>query len=270
MSTAPDKFSAARQRIAAVYDPLLLEEAGHRLADLLAANLGQVQRSEDPCCLGPIGPRLSRSAPSFAALALPAAGRDATPRPSSREHVLGVSEDSSGRCSTGFEPPRPSLSRPSGSSFGTARRSCSMRSARLPTNVWPSTDGPWATAVEQAMKSGTGEAIGWTPNMPGTVTHGGSLANLTGLLTARSALGDAWEQGLAGSLVASSAGSPAAASSGGLLAAFQGRPAARLLVTPRLTMVSPGRQESWAWERSGNPGRFGRPRAHGSRKADRN
>ena len=77
--------------------------------------------------------------------------------------------------------------------------------------------GPWATAVEQAMVQELGEAIGWTPGtFAGTVTHGGSLANLTGLLTARNvALGDAWEQGLAGSLVASSAGSPAAAPSGG-------------------------------------------------------
>jgi L-2,4-diaminobutyrate decarboxylase len=44
-----------------------------------------------------------------------------------------------------------------------------------------------------------GEAIGWPPDsFAGAVTHGGSLANLTALLTARNvALGDAWENGVA-------------------------------------------------------------------------
>ena len=56
--------------------------------------------------------------------------------------------------------------------------------------------GPWATAVEQAMIGELGAAIGWEPgSFSGAVTHGGSLANLTGLLTARNvALGDAWER----------------------------------------------------------------------------
>ena len=46
--------------------------------------------------------------------------------------------------------------------------------------------GPWATAVEQAMVAELGAAIGWEPDsFAGAVTHGGSLANLTGLLTAR-------------------------------------------------------------------------------------
>jgi L-2,4-diaminobutyrate decarboxylase len=60
--------------------------------------------------------------------------------------------------------------------------------------------GPWATAVEQAMVQELGAAIGWAPDtFAGTVTHGGSLANLTALLTARNVvLGDVWEQGLAG------------------------------------------------------------------------
>ena len=41
-----------------------------------------------------------------------------------------------------------------------------------------------------------GAAIGWAPDtFAGTVTHGGSLANLTALLTARNvALGDVWER----------------------------------------------------------------------------
>ncbi len=59
--------------------------------------------------------------------------------------------------------------------------------------------GPWATAVEQAMVRELGEAIGWASDtFAGSVTHGGSLANLTALLTARNvSLGDAWDRGLA-------------------------------------------------------------------------
>ena len=46
--------------------------------------------------------------------------------------------------------------------------------------------GPWSTAVEQAMIGELGAAIGWEPDtFAGAVTHGGSLANLTALLTAR-------------------------------------------------------------------------------------
>ncbi|QGQ26400.1 aminotransferase class V-fold PLP-dependent enzyme [Gimesia benthica] len=46
--------------------------------------------------------------------------------------------------------------------------------------------GPWATAVELALIEMIGTEIGFTPGeFTGLVTHGGSLANLTGLLAAR-------------------------------------------------------------------------------------
>ncbi len=59
--------------------------------------------------------------------------------------------------------------------------------------------GPWATAVERVLVNRLGEQIGWRRNeFAGLVTHGGSLGNLTSLLTARNvALGGAWEQGVA-------------------------------------------------------------------------
>jgi L-2,4-diaminobutyrate decarboxylase len=60
--------------------------------------------------------------------------------------------------------------------------------------------GPWATAVEHAVVAAAGEQLGFPAgNFAGLVTSGGSLANLTGLLTARNvALGDAWVAGLCG------------------------------------------------------------------------
>ena len=59
--------------------------------------------------------------------------------------------------------------------------------------------GPWATAVERALVNRLGEQIGWQREaFAGLVTHGGSLGNLTGLLTARNvALGGSWEDGVA-------------------------------------------------------------------------
>ena len=59
--------------------------------------------------------------------------------------------------------------------------------------------GPWATAAEWAMVRQLGARIGWRPGeFAGVATHGGSLANLTALLTARNVtLGDSWRQGVA-------------------------------------------------------------------------
>ena len=58
--------------------------------------------------------------------------------------------------------------------------------------------GPWATAIERAVVHKLGEAIGFTAGQfTGLVTSGGSLANLTALLTARNVtLGKSWSQGL--------------------------------------------------------------------------
>jgi L-2,4-diaminobutyrate decarboxylase len=59
--------------------------------------------------------------------------------------------------------------------------------------------GPWATAVERALVAQIGEHFGWRPDsFAGLITHGGSQANLTALLTARNvALPGSWEAGAA-------------------------------------------------------------------------
>lgn len=58
--------------------------------------------------------------------------------------------------------------------------------------------GPWATAVEAALIEKLGTTIGWERGQfSGVITHGGSLGNLAGLLTARNvALGESWSAGL--------------------------------------------------------------------------
>jgi L-2,4-diaminobutyrate decarboxylase len=58
--------------------------------------------------------------------------------------------------------------------------------------------GPWVTAVERALIDALGRQFQLPPGFSGLVTHGGSLANLTALLTARNVtLASSWEQGLA-------------------------------------------------------------------------
>lgn len=58
--------------------------------------------------------------------------------------------------------------------------------------------GPWATAVEQALVSRLCGLTGWDPSTSsGILTHGGSLANLTALLTARNVvLPQSWRDGV--------------------------------------------------------------------------
>jgi L-2,4-diaminobutyrate decarboxylase len=58
--------------------------------------------------------------------------------------------------------------------------------------------GPWSTAVERALIARWGETLGLPDgSFSGLVTSGGSLANLTALLTARNVvLKDTWESGL--------------------------------------------------------------------------
>lgn len=58
--------------------------------------------------------------------------------------------------------------------------------------------GPWATAVEHAVVKALCGKVGWPEECgTGLLTHGGSLANLTALLTARNvSLPGSWENGV--------------------------------------------------------------------------
>jgi len=183
VSATSDQFTAARERIAAVYDPGLLEEAGHSLADLLAAKLERAEASA--------GPVLPWAEPSEAVREARACLRGA-----GEVQFAGLVETMLERGLNlhdpryiGHQVPAPVPLAGLFDAVGSVTNQC-MAIYEM---------GPWATAVELAMVEELGEAVGWAPgSFAGTVTHGGSLANLTGLLTARNvALDDTWDHGLA-------------------------------------------------------------------------
>ena len=210
-----DELTAAQRRIAAAYDPLLLASAGHRLVELLAAHLDGAERG-----LGPVLPWVDPSQGIAQAAAL--LHRSAGER---RDDPLEEWADAAPAPQPPFGP-EPSQTRLSDDFAQLVQimlqRGLNLHNPRYVGHQVPAPVplaglfdavgsvtnqvmavyemGPWATAVEQAMIRELGATIGWAPDtFAGAVTHGGSLANLTALLTARNvALGDVWEKGLTG------------------------------------------------------------------------
>jgi L-2,4-diaminobutyrate decarboxylase len=186
-----DQLAASRRRILAAYDPGLLRDAGHRLTDLLADHLVRAEASQ-----GAVLPWVEPAegvgeARSF--LDRPAPEGISEPEAAAHfSHLVRTMLDRGLNLHDpryiGHQVPAPV---PLGGLFDAVGSVTNQVMAIYEM-------GPWATAVEQAMVAELGEAIGWEPgSFAGAVTHGGSLANLTGLLTARNvALGGAWEQGL--------------------------------------------------------------------------
>jgi len=185
-------WDEARRRIQAAYDPALVRGAGHRLADLLAGHLTALQAGDgcvlpwrrppesvaEACRMLERGPGTDLSAESllerFAELVTEMLRRGIhLHHPRYVGHQVPASVPVAGL----FD------------AVGSVTNQC-MAIYEM---------GPWATAAEWAMVQELGRAIGWQPgHFSGLVTHGGSLANFTALLTARNVtLGDAWERGLA-------------------------------------------------------------------------
>jgi L-2,4-diaminobutyrate decarboxylase len=204
MSATANDLTAARRRIAAVYDPAALEATGSRLVTTLAEHFrcvegrdGKVLNWAEPNDLvryaryrldSPQIPpwqtrhgdgwSLSASAPIAAWTAILA--RESLARGQNLHHPHYI----------GHQVPAPVPLAALFELVGTITNQC-MAIYEM---------GPWATAVEHAVVGAVGERIGFEPGrFAGLITSGGSLANLTGLLTARNvSLGNAWLKGLAG------------------------------------------------------------------------
>jgi L-2,4-diaminobutyrate decarboxylase len=192
MSDALD-LVAARQRIQAAYSPELLRAAGHRLTELLADHLAVVERSEGPVLPWCAPPDNVRQATELAAAAEQCPPADRAERLRRFEELVQTMLRRGLNLHhpryVGHQVPAPL---PLAGLFDTVGAVTNQVMAIYEM-------GPWSTSVERAMIDILGTHLGWQSGaFSGLVTHGGSLANLTGLLTARNvALGDAWEQGVA-------------------------------------------------------------------------
>jgi L-2,4-diaminobutyrate decarboxylase len=189
MSNPETDLNAARERIAAAYAPASFAAAGTKLVDTLADHLRRVE-SRDANALNWNEPAdLIR----LASASLAAGGK-------SPDIAARLSELASQCLDRGQNLHHPH--------YVGHQVAASVPLAALFDLVGSVTNqgmaifemGPFATAVERAVVTAVGEQLGYAPGtFTGLVTSGGSLANLTALLTARNVLlGDAWTAGLTG------------------------------------------------------------------------
>lgn len=190
---SPTTLLHQRELIAAAYDPQMVREAGEHMVDLLSTHLQVVQ--------GGAGPVLNWREPianvELAKSELSKA--DTTARFDVNELLARFGELVEQTLSHGQNLHHPHY-------VGHQVPAC-LPLAGLFDAITSVTNqvmaiyemGPWATAVERAVVERLGETIGFAPgSFTGLVTSGGSLANLTALLTARNVvLGDSWSKGLA-------------------------------------------------------------------------
>lgn len=185
----PRFTDAATERIRAAYDPDLFRAAAHQFADLLARHLTSVEAGD--------GRVLNWNAPQeniAAARALADRGEAApATEPVARfgelvEQILARGHNLHDPRYVGHQVPG---SMPLAALFDAVAQTTNQVMAIYEM-------GPWASAVERAMVDRLAMAVGWQGgDYAGIVTHGGSIANLTGLLAARNiALGDCWEAGV--------------------------------------------------------------------------
>jgi L-2,4-diaminobutyrate decarboxylase len=194
MTTTARDLSAARARIAAAYDPRALETAGVRLLATISEHLQRVESRDakvlnwrEPAELVREARRwldgdrldLSRRDDGELAARISELARESLARGQNLHHPRYV----------GHQVP---ASIPLAALFDLVGTATNQVMAIYEM-------GPWATAVERAVTDVVGETLGFPAGQfAGLVTSGGSIANLTGLLTARNVtLRDCWSDGLA-------------------------------------------------------------------------
>jgi L-2,4-diaminobutyrate decarboxylase len=193
MSTATPSsdIDQARERVSAAYDSQLFSAAGDRLVDLLTDHLQRVQSGQ-----GAVLPWRSPQDNARDAAAMIASAREGTESKQQIVDQFARIVEIMLRRGQNLHHPRyighqVPASVPLGGLFDAVGATTNQ-----PMAIYEM--GPWATAAEVAMVDKLGQKIGWQQGtFSGLTTHGGSLANLTALLTARNvALGDSWEGGL--------------------------------------------------------------------------
>ena len=190
-------LNSARQRVTQALDPAALREAGMRVMELLADHFARVQRSEgnvlnwsDPkACIADARSYVDRASE-------PGGAVDATPDAIAAriaeltQQILSRGQTLHDPRYVGHQVPPPM---PLAGLFDAIGSITNQVMAIYEM-------GPWASAVEEAMVRTLGERIGYVKDtFAGFITSGGSLANLTALLTARNvAIKGVWREGMHG------------------------------------------------------------------------
>ena len=190
MGTEKSKLAAARARVGAAYDPELLRTAGGRLAEMLAEHTAHVQSAGGRVLNWEEPPANIEAAAGYLA-----SHPDPPDAKTLNDRFATLVEAMLSRGHNLLDP-----------RYMGHQVPASVPIAGLFDAVGSVTNqvmaiyemGPWASSVEQAMIDVLGREVGFAEGtFGGLVTHGGSLANLTALLTARNvAIPDAWTGGL--------------------------------------------------------------------------
>ncbi|MBM84218.1 MAG: hypothetical protein CMJ78_26995 [Planctomycetaceae bacterium] len=188
MSDSLNNTPEARQRIQTAFSPQLLKQTGERLIDLLTSHFESVEASRGRVLNWEDPPANAEKAAAF----LDGRGNDQDLVARFGELVqtmLGRGLNLHDPRYIGHQVPAPV---PIAGLFDAVGSVTNQVMAIYEM-------GPWASSIEQALVDALGQQIGWPKDQfAGLITHGGSLANLTALTTARNvSLGDAWEAGVA-------------------------------------------------------------------------
>ena len=192
MPTASTDSRAARQRLEQAYDPRQFEAAGHQVIHELAGHIASVQASRgsvlnwrDPLLNYDDALAQMNAPPAVDEAAFLARVADLVRLTVSRGQTLHDPRYIGHQVA----PPLPMA--------GLFEAVSSVTNQGMAIYEM----GPWASAAENAMVRTLGEALGFERDQfTGFITSGGSLANLTALLTARNvALEGAWRRGVAAS-----------------------------------------------------------------------
>lgn len=189
MHVSDHHLSSARARIAAAYDPNTFAAAGEKLVATLSDHLKRVEQGE--------GNALNWNQPGDLVQLAARSMRDGGPSGDIADRISELARQCLERGQNLHHP-----------HYVGHQVAASVPLAALFELVGSVTNqgmaifemGPFSTAVEHAVVAAVGEQLGFQPGtFSGLVTSGGSLANLTALLTARNvALGDSWTAGLVG------------------------------------------------------------------------
>ncbi|WP_417378089.1 pyridoxal phosphate-dependent decarboxylase family protein [Gimesia sp.] len=193
MSTTDPDFSAAQTRIQAVYSPELLESASQTLSELLTQHARSLQlETTNVLNWAPPADNFKAAFQQLNQAPMNGAEKIDIPQTIAAFRQLAQTMLDSGH---NLQNPR----------YIGHQVPASLPLAGLFEAIVSVTNqvmavyemGPWATAVELALIESLGREIGFTPGkFAGLVTHGGSLANLTGLLAARNLkCPELWSQG---------------------------------------------------------------------------